>query len=113
MARRHRWTRGDWQIADWLLPKVPDEAGKLVRNPISLLSQWKIFDNLRRSLVAPALLAMTLTGWLFLPQPWWWTLALLALTLLPAVAASLFDAVRKPKDIGLLQHSRLTTAAAG
>ncbi len=112
MARRHRWTRGDWQIADWLLPKVPDEAGQLVRNPVSLLSQWKIFDNLRRSLVPPALLAMTLTGWLLLPQAWWSTLVLLALTLLPALAASLFDAVRKPKDIGPLQHIGLTMTSA-
>ena len=111
IARRERWTRGDWQIADWLLPKVPDENGKVVPNPISLLSQWKIFDNLRRSLVPAALVALTLTGWL-LGQAWWWTLALLALTLLPAIAASLLDLVRKPEDIGLLHHTRLATTAA-
>jgi cyclic beta-1,2-glucan synthetase len=43
--RLHRWTRGDWQIASWLFPRVP--GGQ--RNPLSALSRWKIFDNLRRS----------------------------------------------------------------
>src|ERR1700756_158217 len=47
--RKHRWLRGDWQIAGWLFPRVPDEAGASVPNPISLISRWKIFDNLRRS----------------------------------------------------------------
>ena len=26
--RRHRWVRGDWQIAQWLFSWVPDESGK-------------------------------------------------------------------------------------
>ncbi len=52
--RKHRWLRGDWQIAGWLLAHVPDEAGARVANPISLISRWKILDNLRRSLVEPA-----------------------------------------------------------
>ena len=29
--RKHRWLRGDWQIAGWLLPHVPDESGTQVR----------------------------------------------------------------------------------
>ncbi len=49
IARRHRWMRGDWQIAAWLLPWVRGRSGRRVRNPISALSRWKIFDNLRRS----------------------------------------------------------------
>ncbi len=51
IARRHRWMRGDWQIAGWLLPWVRGRSGNRVRNPISRLSRWKIFDNLRRSAV--------------------------------------------------------------
>lgn len=53
--RQHRWTRGDWQILRWLLPKVPDGNGLKVRNRLPLIARWKIFDNLRRSLVGPAL----------------------------------------------------------
>ena len=47
--RKHRWVRGDWQIIFWLLPRVPDNAGHLSRNPLSSISRWKIVDNLRRS----------------------------------------------------------------
>jgi cellobiose phosphorylase len=63
VRRRHRWIRGDWQIARWLLPRVPGPAG-LQRNPLRALDRWKIADNLRRSLMAPATLALLLCGWL-------------------------------------------------
>ncbi|MES3026049.1 MAG: cyclic beta 1-2 glucan synthetase, partial [Pseudomonadota bacterium] len=51
VSRRHRWIRGDWQLAGWLLPTVPAAHGKREKNPLSALSRWKLFDNLRRSLV--------------------------------------------------------------
>ncbi|MCL2563994.1 MAG: hypothetical protein FWE08_08185 [Oscillospiraceae bacterium] len=50
-ARMHRWTRGDWQSAPWMLRRVPRAKGGKVENPLSLVSRWKIFDNLRRSMV--------------------------------------------------------------
>ena len=53
IRRKHRWLRGDWQIAPWMFSRVPDESGHKVTNPISSISRWKIFDNLRRSLVDP------------------------------------------------------------
>ncbi|HYV82309.1 MAG TPA: hypothetical protein VE931_02275, partial [Pyrinomonadaceae bacterium] len=53
--RAHRWVRGDWQIIRWLFPRVPDGERKKVRNTLPLIARWKILDNLRRSLVAPAL----------------------------------------------------------
>lgn len=52
--RQHRWIRGDWQTIPWLLPRVRNEAGGWERNPISALSKWKILENLRRSLLPPA-----------------------------------------------------------
>ena len=55
--RLHRWTRGDWQ----LLPFLFD--GRL-----SPLSRWKIYDNLRSSLVAAAQLILLLSG-AFLQNP--------------------------------------------
>ena len=45
--RQHRWIRGDWQILLWLFPFVPTRHG-VKRNPFSLISRWKILDNLRR-----------------------------------------------------------------
>jgi len=82
--RKHRWVRGDWQIAQWLFGKVPDESGNLVPNPISTVSRWKILDNLRRSLVEPVTFLLFLLGWLILPGgALYWTVASLVLLLLP------------------------------
>ena len=64
--RQHRWVRGDWQILFWLFPFVPSRLG-LKRNPLTAIGRWKILDNLRRSLVAPALLALLVAGWPVLP----------------------------------------------
>ena len=82
--RKHRWVRGDWQIMRWLLPRVPDFEGKIIPNPISLISRWKILDNLRRSLLEPATLALLVAGWLFLPGgPRFWTFASITMLLTP------------------------------
>jgi len=82
--RKHRWLRGDWQIASWLLGKVPDETGKRVRNPISFLSRWKILDNLRRSLVELGMFLLFVLGWTVLPgKPLYWTLVAIAILFVP------------------------------
>ena len=67
--RQHRWMRGDWQLLPWLLPWVPAETGGTIPNDFSSLDRWKILDNLRRSLLAPSLLALLIAGWLWLPGP--------------------------------------------
>ncbi len=85
VSRRHRWVRGDWQITPWMLPWVPGPSGRRLRNPISALSRWKIFDNLRRSLVAPALLLVLFAGWSTLYPPWFWTLVVAAISLAPTL----------------------------
>jgi hypothetical protein len=78
--RKHRWVRGDWQIAQWMFSRVPDESENLVSNPISSISRWKIFDNLRRSLVDPFLCFLFVAGWFGLPGgPVYWTLVSLLL----------------------------------
>jgi cyclic beta-1,2-glucan synthetase len=62
--RRHRWIRGDWQIAGWLFPRAPGPNGGWLANPLTALSIWKIADNLRRSLVPPSLFLLLAGGWL-------------------------------------------------
>ena len=104
VARRERWMRGDWQIARWLWPRVPGAKEQVVPNPLSALSRWKIGDNLLRSLAPVALLLLLLIGWLLLPEPGLWTLAVLAIMLLPPVLATVVDALRKPKEVFLAQH---------
>ena len=38
---------------------------------LPIIGRWKILDNLRRSLVAPTLLALLVAGWTLLPGPSW------------------------------------------
>lgn len=78
--RLHRWVRGDWQLLPWLRKK----------SAINRLSKWKIFDNLRRSLIAPSmiiLLVMSLSGILPDGTDKWYMAAFIALA-----APILFDA---------------------
>ena len=84
--RQHRWLRGDWQIAQWMFARVPDESGHRAPNPISDISRWKIFDNLRRSLVDPFLLILFVAGWIGLPGgPLYWTIVPIVLLVFPAL----------------------------
>jgi cyclic beta-1,2-glucan synthetase len=104
-ARQHRWVRGDWQIARWLWRTVPDASGRAVRNTLPVIARWKILDNLRRSLLPPALVVLLVAGWTVLPGSagMWTTLALLVLAF-PAyvqVARSLGSAA---PGIPLRQH---------
>jgi cyclic beta-1,2-glucan synthetase len=93
--RKHRWLRGDWQIAQWLFSKVPDESGRYVRNPIATISRWKIFDNLRRSLVETSTFALLLAGWLALPGgALYWTAVTLFLMFVPTLVQFVFGVGR-------------------
>lgn len=59
-ARMHRWVRGDWQLLPLLFSRIYDHSHNRIPNPLSLLSKWKIFDNLRKSLVAPTLVLLAM-----------------------------------------------------
>ena len=63
--RHHRWTRGDWQIVGWLKNTVRNEQGDKVKNQVNLLGRWKIFDNLRRSVLSLAVMVLILAGYAF------------------------------------------------
>ena len=104
VSRRYRWIRGDWQLLGWLRSVVPGPDGRLQKNPLSGLSQWKLFDNLRRSLAPLALTLLLLAGWTVLPATWFWTLAVLGIILLPSVIATLLEAFQKPDDVLPGQH---------
>ncbi len=94
--RQHRWVRGDWQILRWLFPYVPSRAG-VTRNRLPMIARWKIFDNLRRSLIPPANLLLLALGWMVLPgQPAAWTGVILAGMAFPSLAPAL-NAVRGPR----------------
>ncbi|HEU0005027.1 MAG TPA: glucoamylase family protein, partial [Terriglobia bacterium] len=84
-SRHHRWVRGDWQIVDWTLPKVPTNDGRRVPNPLSLINRWQILDNLRRSLVPAASLALVVLSWFQAPGTAVWSLLAGISVLLPAL----------------------------
>lgn len=93
-ARQHRWARGDWQLLPWIFSP----------GPIPVIGRWKMLDNLRRTLVAPAALATLLAGWL-LPdgRPWVWTLFVAASMALPVLLPLLLDLL--PRRSGLAKAS--------
>ena len=111
--RRHRWIRGDWQIAGWLLSRVPGPGDARVKNPLSGLSQWKIFDNLRRSLESSALTLLLLLGWNSLSSAWYWTMSVIGILLVPSLLSSALEMVRKPTDALLRQHLAAEARSAG
>ena len=112
--RRHRWIRGDWQITQWLLPRVPGADASRIANPLSVLSQWKILDNLRRSLVPVALLFLILGAWLLLPElGGLGSFLVLAIIMLPGVLSALVDLLRKPADLPWLMHLRAVAGWCG
>jgi len=76
--RLHRWIRGDWQLVPWLFSNVPAEQIEKTANSLSTIDRWKVFDNLRRSLVRPAIMALLVGAWLLPPGPilFWMILAI-------------------------------------
>ena len=66
-ARQHRWIRGDWQIAKWVSGRVPRHGGGHERNAVSPYDRWKLFDNLRRSLVPAASVGLLAACWAVSP----------------------------------------------
>jgi cyclic beta-1,2-glucan synthetase len=111
VSRRHRWIRGDWQITPWLLPRVLGGDARRVRNPISSLSRWKIFDNIRRSLIPILIVTLLVLGWFLPGGPLFYTLVVVGLFLLPPLLMGLGQAVRLPDDFPFGQHLRFTFRA--
>ncbi len=68
-ARQHRWVRGDWQLLSWILGRGNAAAGDRSRSDarrasaLPPIGRWKMVDNLRRSLSAPACVAALIAGW--------------------------------------------------
>jgi len=103
-GRQERWIRGDWQIARWLLPRVPGPEHKSLPNPLSVLSRWKIVDNLRRSLVPAALVLLLLYGWFAAPHALAWTLAVAGIVLIPPLSIGIVTLLRRREHALLSQH---------
>lgn len=104
VKRRSRWIRGDWQLIPWLFPKLPRLYEGSAKNPLSRLSLWKIFDNLRRSLIPLTLMLLLLSGWTILSSPWFWSLVVIGILLVPSLFISAINIFRKPEELLISQH---------
>ena len=94
--RAHRWIRGDWQLLPYLAARVPGPRGS-TPNPLSAISRWKIFDNMRRSIAPVMLFAWIVAGWTILPGSGVrWTLTALAALMTPWLAGIVIAALRPP-----------------
>lgn len=67
-TRQHRWLRGDLQTIPYLFPKVKNSYGKSIKNPMDLLSKYKITENLINA-ISPfsSVIALILVG-IFAPE---------------------------------------------
>ena len=85
-TRQHRWARGDVQIIGWLFPRVKNQDGKRVQNPVNTLGKWKIFDNIARMFLQPAMLLVLILAIFFgKTSPIWWILFILLEIFLPII----------------------------
>jgi cyclic beta-1,2-glucan synthetase len=101
VARQSRWARGDWQLLPWILAWG---------GAIPPLGRWKMVDNLRRSLSAPAGLLGLVFGWgLPLPDAALWTAFILGAIAIPALLPFLIGIVPR----GLRLSKRIHLRAVG
>ena len=106
-ARQHRWARGDWQLLPWLLGRghTGSEPHRAVMIPA--IGRWKILDNLRRTLSAPAAFLALLAGWL-LPQgaAWVWSCFILATIAIPSLLSFVLGLYPRRRGISIRSHLR-------
>ncbi len=94
VKRAQRWVRGDWQLLPWLLATLVGARGGGSGERLGVAGAWKIADNLRRSLVAPALYVLFVAGWVVLPgSSLVWTLIALSTLAAPLLAGAVIEYV--------------------
>ena len=100
--RQHRWARGDWQLLPWIVGLVADSDSAMRHRAIPAIGRWKMLDNLRRTLSAPAALLMLMVAWtLSFPAALVWTGFALATIALPTLIPVIGDLVPRRQWISL------------
>jgi cyclic beta-1,2-glucan synthetase len=82
VRRHHRWVRGDWQIAEWVFPRVPCQGPTKILNPLSWFGRGKIIDNLRRSILPVAATLLLVASWSVSARAGWMALCVVGVQLL-------------------------------
>ena len=107
--RHHRWARGDWQLLPWILGRGPAVAGRArPRGSVPAIGRWKMADNLRRSLSAPAAVVSLAAAWTLLPvhASLAWTVFVVATIALPPLIPVMGAAARRRPGITVASHLR-------
>lgn len=100
IRRQHRWTRGDWQLLPWIFGHRRDDRGG-----IPAIGRWKMFDNLRRSLLAPVAMVSLLAGWMLpLSQALTWTVLTVVMLALPRLLALPFGFFPARSGVTMSRH---------
>ncbi|HEX3430271.1 MAG TPA: glucoamylase family protein [Rhizomicrobium sp.] len=107
-ARQHRWVRGDWQLLPWIFGRGRKAHSASPETAIPLMGRWKMLDNLRRSLSAPAALLSLLIAWLFLPltAAGTWTVFIVLTIVLPPFLPVITAVLPRSPGIPLRTHLR-------
>ena len=85
-VRLHRWARGDWQLLPWILGRGPKARAGQAFRAIPAIGRWKMLDNLRRTLSAPAAILALFAAWTMpIPAALVWTVFVLATIVLPTL----------------------------
>ncbi len=85
--RHHRWARGDWQLLPWIFGFAgTGDRAPTVKDELLRIGRWKMIDNLRRTLSAPACVLALAIGWtLSFESALVWTAFVLATIILPSL----------------------------
>ncbi|MCQ8130157.1 GH36-type glycosyl hydrolase domain-containing protein, partial [Methylomonas rivi] len=98
-SRQHRWVRGDWQLIPWIF----GASGR----GMPLIGRWKMLDNLRRSLSAPAAFSALVASWAIPAAPLWPLVGFVLVALaFPAILALAGGFSVPRRGISLTTHLR-------
>ncbi len=105
--RQHRWVRGDWQLLPWILGHARGTDGRRPGPRIPALGRWKMVDNLRRSLAAPASFLLAAAAWT-LPgaSPLLWTGLFVGSLAVPPLIPVLDGVLPRRRGISKRSHLR-------
>ncbi|WHZ13657.1 MAG: Cyclic beta-1,2-glucan synthase [Nitrospira sp.] len=110
-ARQHRWARGDWQLLPWLLGRGHVGSERRRALVIPAIGRWKILDNLRRTLSAPAAFLTLIVGWLVpAGSPWIWSWFILATIAIPSLLSFILGLYPRRRGISWRSHIRGTVS---
>jgi cyclic beta-1,2-glucan synthetase len=102
-ARQHRWARGDWQLLPWIFGRGRKSDSEHDRSAIPFVGRWKMLDNLRRTLSAPAIYLALLAGWMLpVDAGVVWTAFVVATFAIPAFIPAFIGII--PRRFGLSQR---------